>query len=106
MIKGFYTETFYSPLQWTVESAVMDCTVCYSGLYGLHRKTIEDNRNKDLSCMEKKGLCLLLKEVRFRYGKISDRYTGKLFTGSPPPLDFSLYLCRKNKAVHETTQRT
>lgn len=22
MIKGFYTETFYSPLQWTVESAV------------------------------------------------------------------------------------
>ena len=77
MIKGFYTETFYSPLQWTVESAVMDCTVCYSGLYGLlqwtvrsatvdctvcysglyglHRKTIEDNRNKDLSCMEKKA---------------------------------------------------
>ena len=29
--------------------------VCYSGLYGLHRKTIEDNRNKDLSCMEKKA---------------------------------------------------
>ena len=56
--------------------------------------------------MEKKGLCLLLKEVRFRYGKTSDRYTGKLFTGSPLPLDFSLYLCRKNKAVHETTQRT
>ena len=41
---------------------------------------------------------MLLKEDRFRYGKISDRYTGKLFTGSPPPLDFSLYLCRKNKA--------
>ncbi len=37
------------------QSAVMDCTVCYSGLYGLHRKTIEDNRNKDLSCMDKKA---------------------------------------------------
>ena len=55
MIKGFYTETFYSPLQWTVESAVKDCTVCYSGLYAQHRKNKEENRNKDLSCMEKKA---------------------------------------------------
>ncbi|MDU7569004.1 MAG: hypothetical protein E7K36_10970 [Bacteroides sp.] len=40
MIKGFYTETFYSPLQWTVESAVMDCTVCRNGLYGLLQWTV------------------------------------------------------------------
>ncbi len=38
--------------------------------------------------------------------KTSGWYTGKLFKVSSPPLEFSLYLCQKNKAVHETTQRT
>ena len=47
--KGILSINFYRRRQWTVRFTVVDCTVCYSGLYSLPSESVLVFRTKVLN---------------------------------------------------------
>ena len=55
MTKPFLTVTYYRLRQWTVQTTIVDCTVCHNGLYSPLAETVLHDLIKELSRTEEKA---------------------------------------------------